>query len=285
MTLRCHQLFEDDSRVVIRFIVDDTGVGISADVLPTLFRPFKQASAGTAREYGGSGLGLTIAKNVRFRFSIAHHRSLASAKTLVFPQLVELMGGTIGLTSELGKGSRMTITIPFTKAPLSDVVDFVGTVRPLLPGDTAGASEVQQFERGVERERKTRRPEDVRILLAEDNELIREIVTRTLRKARFVVDAVEDGRRCIEKVQKEDYNVVLMDVSSHSLLDFHCQKLTQTAVHATSYARRAKCPAWTATKPPRRCAPRTTRAFATCGLSPSRHRPSPATASAASRAA
>ncbi|GAA6006577.1 uncharacterized protein JCM10292_005995 [Rhodotorula paludigena] len=188
VTLRCHQLFEDDSRVVIRFVVDDTGVGIGADVLPTLFRPFKQASAGTAREYGGSGLGLTIAKN-----------------------LVELMGGTIGLTSQLGKGSRMTITIPFTKAPLSDVVDFVGTVRPLLPGDTAGASEVQQFERGVERERKTRRPEDVRILLAEDNELIREIVTRTLRKARFVVDAVEDGRRCIEQVQKEDYNVVLMD--------------------------------------------------------------------------
>jgi len=65
VSLNLKQLSEDDSRVVVRFEICDTGLGIDEDVLPTLFTPFKQASAGTAREYGGSGLGLSITKNVR----------------------------------------------------------------------------------------------------------------------------------------------------------------------------------------------------------------------------
>ncbi|GAA5822097.1 hypothetical protein JCM3770_007016 [Rhodotorula araucariae] len=188
VTLSLQQISEDESRVVVQFVVSDTGVGIDEDVLPTLFRPFKQASAGTAREYGGSGLGLTIAKN-----------------------LVELMGGSIELTSTLGVGSRMSIVLPFTKAPLVDVVDFDGTARDVPLADEAAAAKLHQQEESILEVRCRRRPEDVRILLAEDNELIREIVMRTLRKAKFAVDAVENGQRAVEQVQKERYSVVLMD--------------------------------------------------------------------------
>ncbi|GEM10368.1 histidine kinase [Rhodotorula toruloides] len=201
VTLQCRQLSEDDTRIVVRFEIVDTGVGIDSTVLPTLFHPFRQADASTAREYGGSGLGLTIAK-----------------------KLVELMGGSIRLESTLGQGSRMTITIPLQKAPFVDVVDF-GT--PLsLPAETpAEAKRLAQSEEVVKKARKSRRPEDVRILLAEDNELIREIVTRTLRKKRFVVDAVVDGRQCVEQVQRERYDCVLMDGQMPGLDGYHASQL------------------------------------------------------------
>ncbi|GAA5842239.1 hypothetical protein JCM9279_002828 [Rhodotorula babjevae] len=190
VTLTVQQIGEDDDRVMVRFVVTDTGVGIDGDVLPTLFRPFKQASAGTAREFGGSGLGLTIAKN-----------------------LVEMMDGKIELASKLGEGSRMTITIPFTKAPPGSTTSLAGsTLDPRTNVSAGGAdSPVRPTEESTADIRSRTRPEDVRILLAEDNELISEILTRTLRRARFVVDAVDNGQKAVEQVEREEYSVVIMD--------------------------------------------------------------------------
>ena len=73
----------------VRFEVEDTGVGISEAFLPHLFEPFRQASEGLARSHEGSGLGLSITK-----------------------QLVELMGGTIAVESEVGAGTRFTVEVP-----------------------------------------------------------------------------------------------------------------------------------------------------------------------------
>ncbi|BGP42387.1 hypothetical protein JCM10450v2_006481 [Rhodotorula kratochvilovae] len=193
VTLSLQQISEDDLRVVVKFVITDTGVGIDEHVLPTLFRPFKQASAGTAREYGGSGLGLTIAKN-----------------------LVEMMHGSIELKSELGAGSRMTILIPFSKAPLVDVVDFDGTARDVPLEDAAAADKLHRQEERVTECRKRRRPEDVRILLAEDNELIREI---------FVVDAVENGQEAVEQVHQQEYSIVLMDGQMPGMDGYEATKL------------------------------------------------------------
>ena len=77
-------------KVYIRFIVADTGCGMSEDMLGRLFRPFEQESASTARKHGGSGLGLSIAK-----------------------QLTEKMGGTIRVESKVNEGTRFTVDIPF----------------------------------------------------------------------------------------------------------------------------------------------------------------------------
>ncbi|GAA5892589.1 hypothetical protein JCM8208_005857 [Rhodotorula glutinis] len=177
ISLRLRQLSEDAEKVTVQFEISDTGLGIEEDVLPTLFTPFKQASVGTAREYGGSGLGLTITKN-----------------------LVELMDGTIDLKSTFGEGSRMTITVPFRKAPTDEPAST-----------TSGSSPTSSPAKPEQKSTPPRRPQDVRVLLAEDNSLISEIVCRQLRKMGFAVDAVFNGQEAIDRLFLEEYAIVLMD--------------------------------------------------------------------------
>ncbi|GAB4040663.1 hypothetical protein GCM10028809_65530 [Spirosoma gilvum] len=83
-----------DQLVPVRFVVEDTGIGIDANVLPTIFDRFQQADDFTTRYYGGTGLGLSIVK-----------------------ALSELQGGTVHVTSTFGKGSRFVVEIPYTVAP------------------------------------------------------------------------------------------------------------------------------------------------------------------------
>lgn len=93
---------QSDHEVTIKFEVIDTGIGIPKDRMDFLFDSFTQVDASTTREYGGTGLGLTISK-----------------------QLAELMGGHIGVESEEGKGSTFWFTAIFEKQPLSKEDDFV----------------------------------------------------------------------------------------------------------------------------------------------------------------
>ncbi|SEA27838.1 Signal transduction histidine kinase [Desulfuromusa kysingii] len=88
------QVQHTKEQTIIKFSVQDTGIGIAAEKRQLIFESFTQADGSTTRKYGGTGLGTTIAK-----------------------QLVELMGGEIGLNSELGKGSTFWFTIPFNRAP------------------------------------------------------------------------------------------------------------------------------------------------------------------------
>jgi PAS domain S-box-containing protein len=97
VTLRVEQIDAEDGAVLLRFTVLDTGIGIAASILPTLFDAFSQADNSITRHFGGSGLGLTISK-----------------------RLVELMGGQIGVESDLGRGSRFWFTVPLSMSSVPE---------------------------------------------------------------------------------------------------------------------------------------------------------------------
>ena len=90
------------------------------------------------------------------------------------------MDGTIDLTSTFGEGSRTTITIPFRKAPAAESTSTTSSASSMSASDErkVGSSDVNKKDES----KQARRPEDVRVLLAEDNQLISEIVSRQLRK-------------------------------------------------------------------------------------------------------
>jgi signal transduction histidine kinase/CheY-like chemotaxis protein len=110
VTVRVEMIDESESSLRVRFLIVDTGIGIPKDRQVKLFQPFTQVDASMSRRYGGTGLGLAISK-----------------------QLVELMGGEIGLDSELGVGSTFWFSTRFERLPGGSLHDFMvpeGVTRP-----------------------------------------------------------------------------------------------------------------------------------------------------------
>jgi len=114
VTVRVMPILADGQTVRIRYEVADTGIGISTEAITRIFNSFTQADASTTRQYGGTGLGTTIAK-----------------------QLVESMGGGIGAESTPGQGSTFWFELPFTPAASSEAIVLTGMravlVSPLAP--------------------------------------------------------------------------------------------------------------------------------------------------------
>ena len=157
-----------DEQVTIRCSIVDTGVGIAADVRHRLFQPFSQIDGSTTRKYGGTGLGLSICR-----------------------QLVDLMGGEIGVESAAGAGSTFWFALPL------HLGDRVETVR-----DPA----TSEAERRV-----SVRPRGEKLLLAEDNEVNALLAVRQLKRLGFDVTVVANGKQAIEAVQTGRFAIVFMD--------------------------------------------------------------------------
>ncbi|MFQ5501113.1 MAG: ATP-binding protein [Phycisphaerae bacterium] len=157
-----------DTHVVVRFTVTDTGIGIAPDRMDRLFRSFSQADSSTTRKYGGTGLGLTIAR-----------------------QLVELMGGQIGVESMPGVGSIFWFTIRLDTQP--------------------GLRQIGHNRNEEDPSRSTRVTIGARILLAEDNEIGREVAAVTLSEAGYRCDVVCNGKEAVDAALREDYDLILMD--------------------------------------------------------------------------
>jgi PAS domain S-box-containing protein len=165
---------ESLDKVVVWFEVRDTGVGIPAGRLGDLFQPFMQVDGSLTRRHGGTGLGLSIAR-----------------------QLVELMGGRIGVESREGSGSVFWFTVPFGKVVEGEVVwSGEGGIRGgkgVLGGDGGG-----KVRRG-------------RILVVEDNAVNQRVAVLMLEKLGYRADGVANGREAVRAVGMVPYDLVLMD--------------------------------------------------------------------------
>jgi PAS domain S-box-containing protein len=172
VTLNAELVCEGNSLSTVRFAVSDTGIGMRPDQVTALFSPFVQADASTTRKYGGTGLGLTISK-----------------------QLVELMGGKIGVNSREGHGTTFWFTAVFECASA---------------GERASAGEPEEYLVGGPR-LETRIEHGERILVVEDNSTNQLVVLAQLQKLGYKAGAVTDGAEAVKAVERGGYDLVLMD--------------------------------------------------------------------------
>ena len=127
--LSAHVAERDGNMLMIRFDVEDTGVGISPEQLAGLFKPFQQADSATSRKYGGTWLGLTIAKRI-----------------------VESMEGAISVTSEPGTGSNFTFSIKAEPADKPEIADGADSGEPVGDGDFLGYGALLAEDLDINRE-------------------------------------------------------------------------------------------------------------------------------------
>ncbi len=166
----------EDGRVEIYCEVKDTGIGIPKDKLKIIFDKFTQADETITRRYGGTGLGLAITKD-----------------------LVELMGGTIGVESDVGKGSTFWFKIPFdTTDKISEEPKDRGKAQYKAAGKNMSVPMIPI--------------EQARILVAEDHLLNQEFIQRLLSRMGFRhVDIAENGEEALTAHQEKEYDLIFMD--------------------------------------------------------------------------
>jgi signal transduction histidine kinase/CheY-like chemotaxis protein/CHASE3 domain sensor protein len=167
-------LREDKRQHFIRFDVEDTGIGIPDDKQQAIFESFTQVDGSTTRKYGGTGLGLTVTR-----------------------QLAELLGGELTLTSEEGKGSVFSLVIPIG-------VDIVG--QPLLDRDKA-RNQVTDESRKADTAMFSGK-----VLVAEDIEGSQILMKLMLTKLGVDVTIAEDGNQALQKALSQSFDLILMDM-------------------------------------------------------------------------
>lgn len=163
--INCKLKEETADKQVILCEISDTGIGIEEEKLDIIFESFTQADASTTRHFGGTGLGLTITK-----------------------QLVEMMHGHISVKSKREEGTTFTLEIPFQKGAITD-----------LPEKKKKQDEYRSL-RGI------------RVLMVEDNKWNQILGTAILENWQMEVHTAENGHDALDKLQKNIYDIVLMDI-------------------------------------------------------------------------
>lgn len=156
------------NQAALFFYVADTGIGIPSDKLENIFEQFTQASSQTTREYGGTGLGLAICK-----------------------KLVELQGGSIGVESESGKGTRFWFRLSFEQGGNLDQLKKGPGVFSWSKGSLKG----------------------MKVLLVEDNRVNVMVGKKYLKKWDIEADVAENGQIALEMVSANSYDLILMDLN------------------------------------------------------------------------
>lgn len=231
---------ETSNSIEVKFVIEDTGIGIQEDVRRKLFQPFSQGDASTARRFGGTGLGLTICKN-----------------------LLELMNGRITLESTVGSGTTATFWIPFHKPQRGRDASVVrtGAIPDRLQSElslSCNSSEYDQQGTGtspssdstglisLRRRHSVRAPahnlnaeqslpradrSKLHVLVVEDNPVNQKIAIKTISKLGFQVTAAWNGKEALDYListsrgQNRKPDIILMDVQMPIIDGYKCTHL------------------------------------------------------------
>jgi len=172
ITISTKLLEQDKHNVTIEFSVSDTGIGIPENKMERIFENFQQATSGTSRLYGGTGLGLAIVK-----------------------QLIEAQGGSVLVTSTMGKGSTFTFVLSFQKTKENAVLEM-----DLVKLDTDLVN--------------------IKVLVVEDIALNQLLMKTLLDDFGFESDFAANGIIAIEKMKTKSYNLILMDLQMPEMNGF-----------------------------------------------------------------
>ena len=175
--------FEKENYIAYRIIVEDNGIGMSKEYLPHIFEEFSREHTSTESKVTGTGLGLPIVKS-----------------------LIDMMGGTIEVESQLGCGTKMTVVLPFELASEKQILE----------------------EKQKEKEKISDSILGKRVLLAEDNELNAEIAMTVLKENGLKAERAANGKQCVEMLKKmpEDYyDMILMDIQMPEMDGYEATKL------------------------------------------------------------
>lgn len=160
-----------DDNVLVRFRIEDTGIGMNEKTIQRLFSPFSQADSSITRKYGGTGLGLSISRS-----------------------LVELMGGTISVESVEGKGSIFYFNICLGRVSQTSVVVPVSDILD----DRLPKFDTPLFKNTL-------------ILIAEDQKINQRLAMLQLREFGCEAVAVSNGKEAVDASQQTNYAAILMD--------------------------------------------------------------------------
>ncbi len=162
---------DDPSLIVLHITVTDTGIGIHADDIPKLFKSFSRIDAKETHNIEGTGLGLAITG-----------------------RLIELMGGTVEVSSTYGMGSTFHVVIP---------QKIVGT-------KTLREAELEDSHKKKEA-RKVLKAPSTKILIVDDNDMNRIVLRSLMKESEVKIDEADSGEECLKKISENSYDVILMD--------------------------------------------------------------------------
>ncbi|MGZ8258842.1 MAG: ATP-binding protein, partial [Methylotenera sp.] len=185
VTISATVLQEDAEKSTVRFEVSDTGIGIPADKQNNIFESFTQADSSTTRKFGGSGLGLTIAKH-----------------------MVEAMGGLLNVQSTEGVGSRFWFELTLEKNSIENAIHKKSS----LTESSAGNPDIAMIE-PLAKTHANVSTEVLNILVCEDESTNQKIITRLLSLPGHQVELATSGDEMLDALEQRKFDLVITDLN------------------------------------------------------------------------